>query len=55
VAWAKANEAPIHPLLDRLEFTAGKPKWGYQMRFGLFPISAADFRMIAEAMGAASL
>ena len=55
VAWAKANEAPIHPLLDRLEFTAGKPNWGYQMRFGLFPISAADFRMIAEAMGAASL
>src|SRR5580704_14814274 len=43
VAWAKADEAPILPLLDRLEFTAGKPNWGYQMRFGLFPISAADF------------
>ena len=55
VAWAKADETPIHPLLDRLEFTAGKPNWGYQMRFGLFPISAADFRLIDEAMGAAPL
>ena len=53
VAWAKAKEAPIRPLLDRLEFTAGKPSWGYQLRFGLFPISAADFRLIAKAMGAA--
>ena len=52
VAWAKANEAPIQQLLDRLEFTAHKPNWGYQMRFGLFAISAEDFRLIAEAMGA---
>ncbi|MDR3422356.1 MAG: EVE domain-containing protein [Xanthobacteraceae bacterium] len=53
VAWAKGKEAAIHPLLDKLEFTAGKPKWGYQLRFGLFPISAGDFRLIAKAMGAA--
>jgi len=53
VAWAHANEAPIEPLLDRLEFTAGKRNWGYQLRFGLFAISAADFHLIAEAMGAA--
>jgi EVE domain len=53
VAWAKANEAPIRPLLDTLEFTAGKPNWGYQLRFGLFPISDADFHLIAAAMGAA--
>ena len=53
VAWAKGKEAPIHPLLDSLEFTAGKPNWGYQLRFGLFPISAGDFRLIAKAMGAA--
>jgi hypothetical protein len=55
VSWAQANEAPIAPLLDRLEFTAGKRNWGYQLRFGLFPLSAADFRLIAEAMDAASL
>ncbi len=52
VEWAKAREAPIKPLLDRLEFTAGKSNWGYQLRFGLFPISAGDFALIAEAMGA---
>ncbi|TGV63168.1 EVE domain-containing protein, partial [Mesorhizobium sp. M00.F.Ca.ET.158.01.1.1] len=43
---------PIKPLLERLEFTAGKSNWGYQLRFGLFPISAADFALIARAMGA---
>jgi len=53
VNWAKAEEAPIAPLLDKLEFTAGKTNWGYKFRFGLFPISAADFRSIAKAMGAA--
>lgn len=52
VEWAKASETPIKPLLDRLEFTAGKSNWGYQLRFGLFPISAGDFALIAEAMGA---
>lgn len=52
VTWAKAKEVPIGPLLDALEFTAGKPSWGYQLRFGLFAISAADFRLIAKAMSA---
>jgi hypothetical protein len=51
VTWAKANEAPIAPLLDKLEFTAGKTNWGYKFRFGLFPISKKDFRLIANAMG----
>ena len=52
VDWADASEAPIAPLLDRLELTAGKPNWGYQLRFGLLKIGEADFRLIAEAMGA---
>jgi hypothetical protein len=52
VDWAKAAEAPIRPLLDRLELTADKPNWGYQLRFGLFAISEADFCLIAQAMGA---
>jgi hypothetical protein len=52
VAWAKAEETSIKPLLDRLEFTAGKSNWGYQLRFGLFEIRDHDFRVIAEAMGA---
>ncbi|QPC90872.1 EVE domain-containing protein [Mesorhizobium sp. INR15] len=52
VDWAQAEEAAIKPLLERLEFTAGKSNWGYQLRFGLFPVSAADFSLIAGAMGA---
>ena len=53
VRWVKAEEAPIRPLLERLDFTAGKANWGYQLRFGLFDISAKDFRLIARAMQAA--
>lgn len=52
VDYVGAAETPIAPLLDQLEFTRGKANWGYQMSFGLFEISEADFRMIAEAMGA---
>lgn len=52
VDWRAARETPIAPLLDRLTFTAGKRNWGYQLRFGLFEIGAADFQLIALAMGA---
>ncbi|AZO18688.1 MULTISPECIES: EVE domain-containing protein [unclassified Mesorhizobium] len=52
VDWCDAEEAPIKPLLARLDFTAGKPNWGYQLRFGLFEIGERDFRLIGEAMGA---
>ena len=52
VDWADAAEAPIAPLLDRLDFTKGKANWGYQLRFGLFEISEHDFRLIEVAMGA---
>jgi hypothetical protein len=36
VAWAKANEAPILPLLGRLEFTAGKPNGVIRCASGFF-------------------
>lgn len=52
VMWATAEAAAIQPLLQRLEFTAGKPQWGYQLRFGLFAISRRDFALIARAMKA---
>lgn len=52
VDYADAAEAPIAPLLDKLDFTRGNRNWGYQMRFGLFEIAASDFHTIAEAMGA---
>lgn len=51
VEWTMAEEAPIKPLLDRLDSTAGKSNWGYQLRFGLFEITGHDFCLIAEAMG----
>ena len=52
VNWCAAEDAPIKPLVERLEFTAAKRNWGYQLRFGLFEISEHDIAMIAAAMGA---
>lgn len=52
VRWAEAKAAPIVPLLDRLEFSAGKRNWGYPLRFGLFEVSAHDFELVARAMHA---
>ena len=52
VDYAESREAPIAPLLDQLDFTRGNRNWGYQMRFGLFEITEADFRSIAGAMDA---
>ena len=42
----------MQPLLDTLDFTAGKRNWGYQLRAGLIEISRHDFDLIAEAMHA---
>jgi EVE domain len=50
VRWLDGEEAPIKTMLDALEFTSGKSNWGYQFRFGLFSISAADMDRIAAAM-----
>jgi hypothetical protein len=52
VAWADADDAPIVPLLDELDFTRDKANWGYQLRFGLFEISQHDFMLIGNAMNA---
>jgi EVE domain len=51
VDWFETQDAPIAPLLDALDFTAGKCNWGYQFRFGLFAISERDMARIARAMG----
>ena len=51
VTWLDARDAPIGPLLDALEFSAGKRNWGYQFRFGLLAVSEHDMRTIASAMG----
>ena len=51
VEWLSRKEAPIAPLLDQLDFSAGRRNWGYQLRFGLFAISDHDIALIAKAMG----
>ena len=50
VDWQPGTESPIRPLLEQLAFTASKHTWGYQLRFGLFEISAADMDVIATAL-----
>jgi hypothetical protein len=50
VAFLKAKDAPIHPLLDTLSFTRGRASWGYAFRRGSFAVSADDFHVIARAM-----
>lgn len=52
VDWLAASEAPIRPLLEALDFTAGHRNWGYKFRFGLFSVTEHDFDLIADAMGA---
>lgn len=51
VEWNEGQETPIAPLLSRLQFSAGRKNWGYQLRFGLFEITDHDFVLIGEAMG----
>ncbi|WP_222612379.1 EVE domain-containing protein [Undibacterium flavidum] len=50
VDWLNAPPTSILSLLDQLEFSRGKKNWGYQLRFGLFEISAHDMALIAAAM-----
>jgi hypothetical protein len=52
VVWLSAEEQPIRPLLDQLDFTTASKNWGYQLRLGLFEVSASDMGRIAQAMRA---
>jgi hypothetical protein len=55
VAYVPAREAPIAPLLDHFDFVEDRNRWGYQFRFGLFMVTDADMRCIANAMQAGAL
>ena len=47
-----AKRASIRPLVAKLELTKDRgSKWGSAFRFGHVEVSAADFAIIAEAMG----
>ena len=52
VLWLTAQAAPIRPLLNQLDFSAGLKNWGYKLRLGFFSISDHDISLIAAAMGA---
>lgn len=52
VVYVPAQEAAITPLLDNFEFVQDRTRWGYSFRFGLFKVSDAYMRLIANAMQA---
>jgi hypothetical protein len=51
VAFVEAREAPIKPLIAKLDFIKNKRNWAYPFRFGILSIAENDFRLIAQAMG----
>jgi hypothetical protein len=52
VTYVAAQEVPIAPLLDQLEFVENRSRWGYKFRFGLFEVSNHDMLLIARSMSA---
>lgn len=50
VDWNPTCDTPIHPLLDKLDFTRGQRSWGYSFRYGLFSVSDHDMDLIAREM-----
>ena len=51
VDYLPAHDAPVKPLLERLTFIRSKTHWGAAFRFGFVRVAAADFGVIAAAMG----
>jgi hypothetical protein len=51
VNWLPSHPTAIAPpLLQRLDFSMGRKNWGYQLRFGLFEVSATDMALITRTM-----
>lgn len=50
IMWLPSRDAPIRPLLEQLDFTAGRTHWGAPFRFGIFSITDRDMKIIAAAM-----
>jgi hypothetical protein len=51
VRYFDAQPAAIRPLVDDLAFIRNKSNWGASFRFGSLQVPAADFALIARAMG----
>ena len=50
VKFLKCRQAPVHDLIDSLEFIKDKKKWGFPFRRSLFTIAEKDFKLISNAM-----
>ena len=46
-----ASEADVYPLLPQFRFVTDPAHWGMYFRKSLFKVDAADFSLIADAMG----
>jgi len=51
VTFYASDETAIEPLIDKLSFIQDKRRWGFPFRRGCFPITYADFALIAAKMG----
>jgi len=49
IDWFEAEEHPIKPLLDWLDFTQAK-NWGYALRLGMIELPAVDFEFLQHVM-----
>ncbi|KKC37712.1 hypothetical protein WH87_08330 [Devosia epidermidihirudinis] len=52
--YLEAQEADIYLLLPQFKFVTDPSHWGMHFRKSLFKVGAADFSLIAEAMGVGS-
>jgi hypothetical protein len=50
VAYARAVEAGVLPLIPHLGFIKSKRSWGTTFRFGFFEVPRSDFERIARSM-----
>jgi len=50
VAYRKAIEVPIRPLIEKVSFIKNKKHWGAPFRFGFLEIAEDDFALIAKRM-----
>ena len=55
VRFLHCNETPIKPLVEKFSFIKNKTHWGAAFRFGQLKVPAADFALVAEAMGCGDL
>lgn len=51
IYYLETKDAPIKPLIEKLNFIQNKTCWGYAFRFGILQINQDDFICIAKEMG----